>query len=66
MLDAARAARNLVGGEASNQVVILGFSQGGQAALFASQIAPTYAPDLLVAGAAAAAPVTSSTSSSRR
>jgi pimeloyl-ACP methyl ester carboxylesterase len=61
VLDAARSARYLAGGEASNQVVILGFSQGGQAALFASQIAPTYAPDLVVAGAAAAAPVTSLT-----
>ncbi len=59
VLDAARAARYLVGSEASNEVVILGYSQGGQAALFASQMAPTYAPDLTVAGAAAAAPVTS-------
>jgi pimeloyl-ACP methyl ester carboxylesterase len=59
VLDAARAARYLVGSEASNEVVILGYSQGGQAALFASQIAPTYAPELAVAGAAAAAPVTS-------
>ncbi len=59
VLDAARAARNLVGGEASNTVVVLGYSQGGQAALFASQIASSYAPELFVAGAAVAAPVTS-------
>ncbi len=59
VLDAARAARSLVGTEASNSVVILGYSQGGQAALFASQIASSYAPELYVAGVAAAAPVTS-------
>jgi pimeloyl-ACP methyl ester carboxylesterase len=59
VLDAARAARDLVGAEASNVVVVLGFSQGGQAALFASQIAATYAPELFLAGAAAAAPFTS-------
>lgn len=59
VLDAARAARNLVGAAASNAVVVLGYSQGGQAALFASQIAASYAPELFVAGAVAAAPVTS-------
>lgn len=59
VLDAASAARDLVGSESSNEVVVLGYSQGGQAALFASQIAPAYAPDLTVAGAVAAAPVTS-------
>jgi alpha-beta hydrolase superfamily lysophospholipase len=59
VLDAARAARNLVGRDASNVVAVLGYSQGGQAALFASQIAPSYAPELFIAGAAAAAPVTS-------
>jgi alpha-beta hydrolase superfamily lysophospholipase len=59
VLDAARAARDLVGAAASNVVVVLGYSQGGQAALFASQIAASYAPELFVAGAAAAAPVTS-------
>ncbi|MGD0394661.1 MAG: lipase family protein, partial [Acidimicrobiales bacterium] len=35
VLDAARAARNLEGPAASNTVVVLGYSQGGQAALFA-------------------------------
>jgi alpha-beta hydrolase superfamily lysophospholipase len=59
VLDAARAARNLVGHDASNVVAVLGFSQGGQASLFASQIAPSYAPELFVAGAVAVAPVTS-------
>ncbi|MGA2836330.1 MAG: alpha/beta fold hydrolase [Acidimicrobiales bacterium] len=59
VLDAARAARALVGSDASDDVVILGYSQGGQAALFAGEIAPSYAPDLYVAGVAAVAPVTS-------
>jgi alpha-beta hydrolase superfamily lysophospholipase len=59
VLDAARAARSLVGPLASNTVVVAGHSQGGQAALFAGQIAPSYAPELFVAGVAAVAPVTS-------
>ncbi|MGD0881996.1 MAG: alpha/beta fold hydrolase [Acidimicrobiales bacterium] len=59
VLDAARAARALVGSDASDDVVILGYSQGGQAALFAGEIAPSYAPDLYIAGVAAVAPVTS-------
>ena len=59
VLDAARAARSLVGTAASNSVVVLGYSQGGQAALFAGEIAQSYAPELFVAGVAAVAPVTS-------
>jgi fermentation-respiration switch protein FrsA (DUF1100 family) len=59
VLDAARAARALVGDAASNEVAVLGFSQGGQAALFAGEVAPSYAPELFVAGVAAVAPVTS-------
>ncbi len=59
VLDGARAARSLVGNAASNDVVVLGYSQGGQAALFAGEIAQTYAPELYVAGVAAVAPVTS-------
>ena len=38
--------------------MIYGHSQGGQAALFAGELAPTYAPDLHVAGVVAAAPAT--------
>ncbi|HEX7443392.1 MAG TPA: lipase family protein, partial [Acidimicrobiales bacterium] len=34
VLDSARAARNLAGVTASNQVAVVGYSQGGQAALF--------------------------------
>jgi len=59
VLDGARAARSLVGSSASNAVVVTGYSQGGQAALFAGEIAQSYAPELFVAGVAAVAPVTS-------
>jgi pimeloyl-ACP methyl ester carboxylesterase len=51
----------LVGRAASNTVVVLGYSQGGQAALFAGQIAQSYAPELFVVGVAAVAPVTTLT-----
>jgi alpha-beta hydrolase superfamily lysophospholipase len=57
VLDAARAARNLVDGAASDSVIIFGHSQGGQAALFAGQMSKSYAPDLFVVGVVAAAPV---------
>jgi len=59
VLDAARAARSLVGSAASNAVAVIGFSQGGQAALFAGEVGPTYAPELFLAGVAAVGPVTS-------
>jgi pimeloyl-ACP methyl ester carboxylesterase len=42
----------------SDTVIIYGHSQGGQAALFAGELAPTYAPDLHIAGVVAAAPAT--------
>jgi pimeloyl-ACP methyl ester carboxylesterase len=58
VLDAARAARRLPGVHASRTVVIYGHSQGGQAALFAGELAPRYAPDLHVVGVVAAAPAT--------
>ncbi len=61
VLDAARAARNLEGAEVSNTVVVLGYSQGGQAALFAGQIAQSYAPELYLAGIVAIGPVTTLT-----
>ena len=59
VLDAARAARSLAGAAASNTVVAVGFSQGGQAALFTGEVAQNYAPELFVAGVAAVAPVAS-------
>jgi pimeloyl-ACP methyl ester carboxylesterase len=55
VLDAARAARRLVP-EATGPVVTWGHSQGGQAALWAGELAPSYAPDLALAGVAAFAP----------
>jgi alpha-beta hydrolase superfamily lysophospholipase len=58
VLDAARAARHLPGLDTSSTVMIYGHSQGGQAALFAGELAPTYAPDLHIAGVVAAAPAT--------
>lgn len=56
VLDAARAARNLPDLHASRDVLLWGHSQGGQAALFAAQIAKQYAPDLQVGAVAVAAP----------
>jgi dienelactone hydrolase len=56
VLDAARAAASLPEASASKKVAVWGWSQGGQASLFAGQLASTYAPDLQVVGVAAAAP----------
>ena len=55
-LDAVRAARNLKATGAGKQMFVWGHSQGGQGSLFAGQLAPTYAPELQLLGAAAAAP----------
>jgi alpha-beta hydrolase superfamily lysophospholipase len=57
VLDIVRAAEQLAGTGASATTLVYGHSQGGQAALFAGQIAPTYAPDLHVLGVTAVAPV---------
>jgi pimeloyl-ACP methyl ester carboxylesterase len=58
MLDAARAARGLLGDRASDRVLLWGHSQGGQAALFAAQEWREYAPELDVRAVAVAAPAT--------
>ncbi len=58
VLDATRATRALPGLKTADAVVIYGHSQGGHAALFAAEQAPTYAPDLHVVGVVAAAPAT--------
>ena len=58
VLDATRATYQLNGLHASNKVVIYGHSQGGHAALFAAEMAPSYAPSLHVIGVVAAAPAT--------
>ena len=55
-LDAARAARQLDDAHAGTTVFTWGHSQGGQASLFAGQMAADYAPELELAGVAAAAP----------
>jgi len=58
VLDAAKAAHHLPGVRTSTTTLIYGHSQGGQAALFAGELAPTYAPSLHVIGVVAAAPAT--------
>lgn len=58
VLDATRATRQLAGLRTADSVVIYGHSEGGHAALFAAEMAPTYAPDLHVVGVVAAAPAT--------
>ncbi|MGN6694365.1 MAG: lipase family protein [Aquihabitans sp.] len=56
VLDAVRAAQNIDESDAGDTTLIWGHSQGGQAALFAGQIQPAYAPELDLKGVAAAAP----------
>ncbi len=56
-IDIVRAARSLESETgASSNYFVFGHSQGGQAALFAGQMAATYAPELQLLGVAAAAP----------
>jgi hypothetical protein len=56
VLDAVQAARQLPGTGAGDDVLVYGASQGGHAALWAAQLASTWAPDLRVLGVVAAAP----------
>ncbi|RLK49707.1 alpha/beta fold hydrolase [Microbacterium telephonicum] len=56
MLDAVRAAQRVDGSEAGDDVILWGHSQGGQAALFAAELADAYAPELHVEAVAVAAP----------
>lgn len=56
VLDAVRAAQHIRAAHASDDVVLWGHSQGGQAVLFAAQRAPRYAPELNIEGVAVAAP----------
>ena len=56
VLDAARPPRNLPDTGAGDELLLWGHSQGGQASLFAGQLAPTYAPELKLVATAAAAP----------
>ncbi len=57
VLDSVRAARNLTG-QKDGDVALWGHSQGGQAVLYAGLLASNYAPELHLAGVAAAAPAT--------
>ncbi len=56
VLDIVRAARQIPGATVSNRFVTWGHSQGGHAALFAGELAPTWAPELKLLGVAAGAP----------
>jgi pimeloyl-ACP methyl ester carboxylesterase len=56
VLDSIRAAQNLADAHAGSGAVVIGHSQGGHAALFAAQLAPTYAPSLDLRGVLAASP----------
>lgn len=58
VLDAVRAARAIPGARAGSAFAVWGESQGGHAALWAGQLARSYAPDLRLVGVAAAAPPT--------
>ncbi|HSO95938.1 MAG TPA: lipase family protein [Acidimicrobiia bacterium] len=57
VLDIVRAVRQMPDSGASATTLVYGHSQGGQAALFAGQISPSYAPELHIAGVVAVAPV---------
>ena len=56
VLDSVRAAAALPNAGSLGNVVVAGQSQGGGAALFAAQLAPTYAPELHIQGVFASAP----------
>ncbi|CAL9562706.1 putative inactive lipase [Actinosynnema sp. ALI-1.44] len=51
LLDAARAAQSLLG-QTGTPVGAFGYSQGGQAAAFAAELQPAYAPDVRLVGVA--------------
>jgi pimeloyl-ACP methyl ester carboxylesterase len=57
VLDAARAARALTTTGAGQEVVLWGYSQGGQAAMAAGAQAADYAPELRIRGVVATAPL---------
>ena len=56
VLDIVKASRQLPGEAVSNRFAVWGHSQGGHAALFAGQLAPTWAPGLKLVGVVAGAP----------
>lgn len=58
VLDIVKAAQQIRATDASDKTFVWGQSQGGQAALFAGEIQPTYAPELDLLGVVSGAPVT--------
>ena len=56
VLDSIRAVQSLAEAHAAGEAVVVGLSQGGHAALWAGQLAPTYAPELDLRGALAGSP----------
>jgi pimeloyl-ACP methyl ester carboxylesterase len=58
ILDAGLAARQLPGIDAARTAGLVGFSQGGHAALFAAQLAPEWTPELSMLGVVLGAPAT--------
>ncbi len=58
VLDSVRAARAAAGAGAGSRYAAWGHSQGGQAVLYAGLLSRSYAPELELAGIAAAAPAT--------
>jgi pimeloyl-ACP methyl ester carboxylesterase len=57
VLDIVRAAQQLYAGQISDNVAISGHSQGGQSAMWAAHLAPTWTPELKVKGTVPFAPV---------
>jgi alpha-beta hydrolase superfamily lysophospholipase len=60
-LDIVKAAQQIRETGANDKTFVWGQSQGGQAALFAGEIQPTYAPELDLQGVVSGAPVTDAT-----
>lgn len=58
VLDSLRAARQIPGAAAGSRFAVWGESQGGHAALWTASLARSYAPELTLVAAAAAAPPT--------
>ncbi|MGD9740774.1 MAG: lipase family protein, partial [Bauldia sp.] len=58
VLDSIRAAQAIAGSQATDRVALWGHSQGGHASIWASLLAPDYAPEFTIEGIALAAPAT--------
>ena len=58
VLDSIRAVQTLPDAHAGTEAVVIGLSQGGHAALWSAELAPSYAPGLALLGAYAGSPPT--------